>query len=526
MSDHSNDQGAGGRAAIDRLNCPSCGVGFAVPKELDKFKGKKSRCQVCSTPFRFSADGLSLIAIEEGSSIGPVVAPGQTYDLAPSSGAPRPDRAPAPETKPAAARRDSIADIDLGEDPPLRAEPPAKRFPLPWAIAAVAVVALLLLPIAWLAFNSGPKQGTIQVNLESPAAGVTLSIDGKPYDLEQLKAPLTLPVGPHRLEAGGKGLVGFSGTLPVFEGTNPPFPVKLTAVPSKPAAPKPEVGAASKAEPQPEVAGAEVAADVKPAEVTGDMAAEKVEADPAVVGDMAAEKVEADPNILGPEPKAGPKANATLKQIASDPETYLDASVIPSDLLIIDTGVVGGPVGKRPGPLDLHLVVKSREGGYRDFVKSGTSFEILLTNETAAAIRDQVRSGNLVGGEYPAIVKFKMAKDPKNPKGFVGLVEWVELLVYVDPRPIFNGKSLYNKVFTVMRVADGGAQVALSKSYQEWQKRLASTSVLVKLKNTYRQAFTLNHGLEFDRLAELVRTKLQANSKMLHDNLMNLLRGQ
>ena len=77
MSDHSNDQGSGGRAAIDRLNCPSCGVGFAVPKELDKFKGKKSRCQVCSAAFRFSADGLSLIAIDDGSSLGPVVAPGQ-----------------------------------------------------------------------------------------------------------------------------------------------------------------------------------------------------------------------------------------------------------------------------------------------------------------------------------------------------------------------------------------------------------------------------------------------------------------
>ena len=335
--------------------------------------------------------------------------------------------------RPAGLRRDSIVRHRSGRRPAAPGRAAGEAFPPPLGDRGRRGRR----PAADLldGIQLGPKQGTIQVALESPAAGVTVSIDGKPFDPEQLEAPLTLPVGPHRLEAGGKGLVAFQGTLPVFEGANPPFPVKLVAVPSKPASSKPEADeavAASKAEPQPEVAGAEVAADVKPAEVAGDMAAEKVEADPAVVGDMAAEKVEADPNILGdmaaekveadpnilgPEPKAGPKANTTLKQIASDPETYLDASVIPSDLLIIDTGVVGGPVGKRPGPLDLHLVVKSREGGYRDFVKSGTSFEILLTNETAAAIRDQVRSGNLVGGEYPAIVKFKKARARRTPRG-------------------------------------------------------------------------------------------------------------
>ena len=547
MPDLSNDEGAGGRGAIGRLTCPSCGVGFAVPKEIDRFKGKKATCQACSTPFRFSADGLGLIAIDDASLPGPSGTSGHTPDEAPTSKAPRPDRAP----KPAGTRSDPLAEIDLGgrrssrEAPSPRDEPPAKRPLLPWAIGAVALAALV--PVLWMASGSSPKQGTIQVNLDSPVAEVTISLDGKPFGPEQLKAPLTLPVGPHRLEVGGKGLVAFQGMLPVFEGTNPPFPVKLTAVP-KPAevaaATTEEAKADAPAEPGAAAEGATVAeaqpADASaPAEgamagaekveadpaVVGDMPAEKVEADPAVVGDMPAEKVEADPGILGPEPKAGPKSNATLKQVASDPETYLDASVIPSDLLLVDTGAVGGPAGKRPGPLDLHLVVKSREGAYRDFVKPGTSLEILLTSEAAAAIRDQVRSGSLVGGEYPAIVKFKMTKDPKDPKGFVGLVEWVELLVYVDPRPIFNGKSLYNKVFTVMRVADGGAQVGLSRSYQEWQKRLAATSVLGKLKNAYRQAFTINHGLEFDRLAELARTKLPANSKMLHDNLMGLLRG-
>ena len=96
MPDTSNDPGAGGRAAVNRLNCPSCGVGFAVPRELDKFKGKKSKCQVCSAPFRFAADGLSLIAIDEGSSVRPIVAPGKAGGGAPSGGAPRPDRTPNP----------------------------------------------------------------------------------------------------------------------------------------------------------------------------------------------------------------------------------------------------------------------------------------------------------------------------------------------------------------------------------------------------------------------------------------------
>ena len=554
MPDHSNSQGTADRAAIDRLNCPSCGMGFAIPKGLDKFKGKRAKCQACAAPFRFAADGLSLITVDATPESPPA---GEQVAVAKSVG----------------AHQETFPEIHLDADRPPRDEPVPKRSVVPLAIAAVALVALV--PTLWLTLGSSRKEGTIQLELESPVAGVTISVDGKPIALNQLRAPLTLPVGPHRLKASGKDLVPFQGVLPVFEGANQPFLVKLVAAPKTAVVvvtPKPERqlvaddgaeeavvpkladGAMEDAgampdgmvEPDPAVAGNvmedekveadpnilgdlmpgdKVAAD--PAVVGNVMEDEKVEADPNILGDlMPGEKVAADPDILGAEPKAGPNANATLKQIAADPESYLDTAVIPSDLLLIDTGTVGGTVGRRSGPLDLHLAVKSREGSYRDSVKPGTTFEILLTSKIADAIRDQIRSSNLVGGEYPAIVKFKITKDATNPTKFVGLVEWVELLVYIDPRHIFNGKTLYNKVFTVIRVADGETQVGLSPSYGEWRKRLAATSVLSKIKKAYHQAFTLNRGVEYDQLALLLRTKLPNNSKMFHTNLMSLFRAR
>src|SRR6185437_6329366 len=105
------------------------------------------------------------------------------------------------------------------------------------------------------------------------------------------------------------------------------------------------------------------------------------------------------------------------------------------DLVLINTASVGGPAGRRAGALDRQLAVRGPEGPYRDFVKPGTRFEIVLTDEGAAAIRDQVRSGNLVGGDYPAIVKFKITKEPR---GFVGVVDSMALLIYSVPRHYFN----------------------------------------------------------------------------------------
>lgn len=121
MPDHSNDPGNAGRAVIDRLHCPSCQVAFAIPKELDKFKGKRTKCQACGTPLRFSADGLGLTIVDEISS----------SNLAPVSASS--DCVPAAESaNPGGLPGDSLHDIKLGEDQPRRVEPTSERSRCPW----------------------------------------------------------------------------------------------------------------------------------------------------------------------------------------------------------------------------------------------------------------------------------------------------------------------------------------------------------------------------------------------------------
>ena len=521
MSESRSRERASDRTAIGRLNCPSCGAGFAAPKDLDKAKGRRARCQVCAFPFRFSADGLSLIALEASSSGSSGSSEHATRALS------------QPEPKSAKPRGDSIEDIELDQNRPLPNETAAKSFPLPWAIAAVASVALLV--TLGITLSSAAKQGTIKIDLESTVSDVTISIDGKPIGAEQLKAPLALPVGPHRLEVAAKGMQTFQGSLPVFEGTNPSYQVKLTAVPKPVQKPEPE----PKQEPLVVAAASTDATEaVTPTEPPGaaenPVPAETKPGDPAAPAEVAME----DPEKTATDPPGKPKsdlpdipeinfdddadaknkvkADTTLKQIVGDPESYIDASVVPSDLLRINTVVV-----PKRGP-NKGLTVTGHDGAYQKLVKPGTTFEIVVPPAIAAGLADQVKDGNLVKGNYPAILKFKVTKDPANSSGYLGVVEGVEFLVYVDPRVISKGKALYNKAFTAINISEGGVKRGITPSYKVWQKKLVKTGMINKLKIAYNQAFEINRGQQYDQWAEMVKNKLPANAKVLHQNLMSL----
>ena len=195
----------------------------------------------------------------------------------------------------------------------------------------------------------------------------------------------------------------------------------------------------------------------------------------------AAEKVEADPRRRGhglqieadPRPRrAKPKADATLKQIASDPETYLDASVVPSDLLIVDTGVVGGPVGKRTGPLDLHLVVKSREGAYQRFDQARDPFEILLTNRTAAASATRSGPATSSAAIIPRSSSSRWPRTRRTPRASWASSSGSSCSSTSTPGPSSTGNpsiTRCSRSSSRRRAGPGGAQ----PSYKDWQKRLA-----------------------------------------------------
>ena len=590
--------------SIDRLACPSCGVGFAVPADLANFKGKKSKCQVCKAPFRFANDGLSLIPIDPNSAqtpsggvdlskagvpstppqanrtvkLGAMPEPpspvradtpqaNRTVKLeampnaTPPGGmaAPRADRtrkieamSSPPQSAPASAPRadrtqkleaiptrsgpSALDDIEPAEPLSLQDEQTARRSPLPWVIgtAVLAVVGIL-----GVVFALPSKEGTVQLRLESPLTGASLSIDGERLDPDRLKNPLTLSVGTHRLEAESKGYAPLRADLPIASGTNPPFPVNLTplaplpriaAAPSQPAEAVPPPSAAGTPEPSNSQLGMGPSIQPNPHPSSPARGANSPAPTPpiALAGgekspDEPAEKAEAE--VPGREEKHDPdfekpgsrntkiKADVALKQIVSDPESYLDRVVSPSDLIMVNTRVVRGK----------GLAVKTRSGSYQASQKPGTAFVIVIKPELAGHLRDQVNSNTLVEGDYPAMVKMKVTKDPTDRGAFLGVVEWIEFLIHIDPRPISFKSSQYHKAFMVDNITETGANVILSRAPDEWRKRLPA-AVVTNVRNAYVNEFKINRAPEYGMWAEWVMKNLAAHSRFFHKRILDMIR--
>ncbi len=531
---------APGRPAVNRLSCPTCGVGFALSGDMAAYKGRKSKCQACGTPFRVADDGRSLLRLDPAASPTPsgsveilavdrqppaaTVASTARLDAMPASAEARPastmkmeaitpplpsgaaraagtmkmEAMPATqpsraagtmkmEALPATNPLDQLVVVD--EPDPGPGEGPAKRSPLPLAIGGVGVAAALLLGVYFATRPS--NEGTIQILVESPTAGAEVSIDGKPFDLQGLKAPIQLAAGEHKLEASGRGLVDYQKSWTVTPGPNPAIAVKLIAVP-KPApppvvaikAPEPPASTTPAPSPIPEP-------EPEPAEASGELARNQPPGrsltGPAIAGmgnPSVAEKPELDAPPAGIARKPAAKhdelvANLTLRQILDDPEGQVDKVVSPSDLLFIST-----QVHSRPGHPN-GLAVRTREGAYAALVKPGTSFHIVLDPELASHLRDQVGSNVVIHGEYPAILKMRVEKQP-GASSYLGVVEVLEFLYYVDARFLVNGVKL-NKALFALILTPNAPQKGLTRSYLAWEPRLRPMHVITNVARKFER---------------------------------------
>jgi hypothetical protein len=229
------------------------------------------------------------------------------------------------------------------------------------------------------------------------------------------------------------------------------------------------------------------------------------------------EKVDVEPGKLGSK-EAQEKDIVALKEIVSQPARYLDHVVYPAELVTVDTRLVPGRRERRG------LSVKNREGSYENARDSGTPFEIVIKPELATNLGDQLTRRNLVYGEYPALIKMKVMKDPARPNVFLGVVEWMEFLIYTNPVPISFTSRHYNKAFRVITITDQGSQVGLSSAYDEWRKRIGS-KFLANLRIRYENAYKINRNNEFSKMENEVAKDAAAKSKILQQQQSDMIRS-
>ncbi len=475
------------KAPADRQVCPTCGVGFAMPEGLEHLKGKRSKCRACGAPFRITQDGRSLVRVDPAgaeSPSGSVEIPFSDHQPSAAASAtaranrttmkldarPGPDSpGPAPAAPdrsnrtvkmeapgPLANRTVKIESLqDSGGYPidPRRAnrtmkleaipgpagsggpmavddltdDEPAHHSPWPWVIAGGGVVAALLLGVV-LALR--------------PSAN-------PPTELPPIQLATALKPG-----ASAPTL-----RIPKSEGpAKPPGTTPPTPGPSNPAPPK---GPGFRP-PAPPV-------DVPPPITTPPQVAEPPAGDVSGAPDLAG-KPEAPPADEGPAepPKAAPKdgqvvANLTLAQIVANPEGHVGEVVSPADPIHVSTDLEDRQ-GPRRG-----LKVRGHEGAYQDLVKD-VPFQVVLARELAGELRRKLNDDSLALGEYPALLKMRIVKDQEGP-GYLGVVEWIEFLHYIDPRPIAGKLHIYTYVYCVVHLDASRVGTGHSPDYKLWQKR-------------------------------------------------------
>ncbi len=370
------------RQQADRLTCPTCGVGFAIPDSVAKYKGKKSRCKACGSVFRFADDGLSLLPIDPEAGTVPsgsgsveipfadrqssraasdaVRANRTTMHLDAMPGATPAARSPRTEkieAMPAPARVERTMKLDA-MPAPARVERTMKLEAMPGPAQAglspsahpQRTMKLQAMPGEFQAVDSVNLRDDEPAEARSPLpwvfGGVGVAACAAIVVLVMVMKPKPEPVGPLA-----------TALTPVTPPKAPPSPPKpqpsltKTQIPSvatpsvlpSPSQPLPA--------PPPPTPPAPVEVE-KPQIMLPDKPEPEVPAEPEKHDDPPAK-------ALG---KPGTtKEHLTLRQIMASPKDHLDQLVCPSDVLLVNTSI-----GRR---MTRDLAVTTKDGPYQTFRK-------------------------------------------------------------------------------------------------------------------------------------------------------------
>jgi hypothetical protein len=167
----------------------------------------------------------------------------------------------------------------------------------------------------------------------------------------------------------------------------------------------------------------------------------------------------------------GQAGAVTLRALIANPGQYLDEVVVPSDLLMVDSGAGFG--GR-------DLEVRTKDGPYQGLPTPGGGFRIVLDAQIHNQLRSQIDSRTLVNGEYPAMMGLRISHAPGMPGSFVAKVEWLELLYYIDPRPIAGNLRIFKEVYSVVHMSLAGSSVGWSGHFKGWQERIQKATTTIR----------------------------------------------
>jgi serine/threonine protein kinase len=477
------------RPSSDRLACPTCGVGFAATADLANFKGRKSKCRACGAPFRISEDGLTLLRLDPDALPTPSGSVHVPVSDQPPASSPRANRTVKLDAMPAPARVERTMKLDAIPNPspsPARVAGTMKLDALPNPTPSPARAAGTMKLDAMPGPSQGRAAGTMK--LEAMPNAATEEVDDLVILEDEAEPRSVLPwvIGAVAASAAAALVMIILATRPSKDtpveiaavATPNPAPVKRPKPPPQPQPPPPIQPSPEPAPPTPEKnpdpsPTAEAPPSTPPSStVEVDRAPDRPPAKSQADFPTEPEKPDDAPRKVVRRPGQS-KDLLTLRQLVEEPMDYLDQVVSPTEVLLVRTQVVD-----RGG-----LAVRSAKGGYRDFVKPGTDFEIVLKPELARYLGQELNKSALMIGEYPAMMGLKIEKGPGN-NSFRGVVEWLEFLYYVDARPLDNGHNVAKALF-VLGLASDGAGPRHSPRSKEWSVRLAPTKILPNVLNVY-----------------------------------------
>jgi len=456
------------RPSDGRLACPSCGIGFAATADLTGFKGRKSKCRACGSPFRIADDGLSLIAID------PEALP------SPSGSISIPDRA-SPITPAPQANR--IVKLDARPSPRSGVDRTMKLDALPAERQATArasgTVKLDAIPSPGRASATRkldailePGQSVENVEVASDHRQVLLWVVGA---IGVMAASTIVILSMAMRNPGKKSDEVAAVWTPPTASTTPVKPM-TTPTESRPPTPIPVAPPSSTIISEPE----KVLDPAPPPPVLPVDTARSTDRPPDQTGLEGPPETEKTAESAG---KAARKAiqgkeSLTLRQLVGDPGDYLDQVVCPTEVLLVTT------LANHRSGADFDLAVRSVGGAYQSFLKPGTDFEIVLKPEMARQLNQAIGQSSVVAGDYPAIMGLRIEKAGGGNQ-YRGLVDWMELLYYVDARPLDGGAHNVTKALFVLAISGDGAVLRHSQRHKEWETRLAPTKIIPNVRNTY-----------------------------------------
>jgi serine/threonine-protein kinase len=513
---------AGGTSVVAkpvRIECPSCHKKLVLSAKAGAAlkAGHRLPCPACQAPLGAAAAGTRVVAAPQREPA-PAAARVGTTKLSASAVAPTPAGRPEP---PRTWR-------EPAQDLPARKK--AANSVWPWVAGGAAAALVFMALSAALVYRAlAPRNGLVRVQLPAFASDAEVELDERRYAARELKAPLELPPGEHRLTVRKPGCDTYDVAFEVIRGETVDLPVGLTrrrpAPPVTPVTPPAPRAQLARAEPSPR-AEPEPPPPPRPEQPAASLA----EPAPSPAQNL----VVATPKPLGPA-KA---VDLPLEAILATADKFADQVVIPAGLYRVGRVVNFRQDGAVVLPAISSGLVLQRDGSVAVASKGRSTLleidpalaERLVSRGTMRKVHDYSPPVEMWGENVAILTLVVLRAGPPGSNAWALRIVRAEFLIDLDFLRI--GKGLYAKAFKSIALAPDDERAGLGDG-DEWARRLGLhftngvKSVYRRLKNQQSDIKWAQFNATMNRMiGQGIQQSIRANDQFNNGVMQEMTRGR